>query len=106
MARTGLKTHLWYLLVTHRQKNHSGYFYILCMQPNAHQQPSRKHPVRGKCPYHIAEEAWGTEQGHDGQDGHIKWCLSALSRLCLCPGERRCNMNMLSNEWKMAAFSQ
>lgn len=57
MAGTGLKTHLWYLLVTHRQKNHSGYFYVLCMQPNAHQHPSRKHPVRGKCPSHIAEEA-------------------------------------------------
>lgn len=98
MAGTGSKTQLWHLVVTHRQKNRGGYFYILCMQPNGHQHPSRKRAVCGKCPYHIAEEARGTEQGHDGQGGHFKRRLSALSRLRLCPGERRSNVKMLSDE--------
>lgn len=107
MAGITLKTQLWYLLVTHhRQKNHGGYFYFLHMQLNGHWHLSRKHTVHSKCPYHIAVEARGTKQGHYWQGGQIKWCLSALSRVCLCPGERSCNLRMLNDEWKMAAFSQ
>lgn len=52
MASIALKTQLWYLFATDRQKNHSGYFYFLHIQLNGHQDLSREHAVHRKC--HLA----------------------------------------------------
>lgn len=77
MVSIALKTELWYIFATDRQKNHSGYFYILHIQLNGPQQVSREHPVHGRCPLAVT---WGSRQGGQVKWAGVPWAGSACAQ--------------------------